>query len=122
MTRLDSIREGLKMRRELEKIDKEDKEARKEAEQERSHRATISQSPERRWKAAALTTEDIEYLEQHSRNQTKNLTQKKKEQNSPRNTRKGNSSVCSVYSVVFFCLHFPCHPRITPASSGTASS
>ena len=35
MTRLDSIREGLKMRRELEKIDKEDKEARKEAEQER---------------------------------------------------------------------------------------
>jgi serine/threonine-protein kinase len=35
MTRLDSIREGLKMRRELEKIDKEDKEARKEAGQER---------------------------------------------------------------------------------------
>jgi len=35
MTRLDSIREGLKMRRELEKIDKEDKAARKEAEQER---------------------------------------------------------------------------------------
>ena len=35
MTRLDSIREGLKMRRDLEKIDKEDKAARKEAEQER---------------------------------------------------------------------------------------
>jgi len=58
------------------------------------------------------TREGTENLEQHSRNQTKNLTQKKKERNSPRNTRNAwSSGAGTTHESVR-----PCRQRDSPAT------